>query len=87
MDSLKFPTGDVGEAGDKGSLGKAIDGPPGDQGHQGMWLYTDCNQNLSWLEGEGGSPIRLVFTALFSLCQSHGVLVYWHNIILLVRPA
>lgn len=29
-------TGDVGEAGDKGPVGKAIDGPPGDQGHQGI---------------------------------------------------
>lgn len=31
---LGFP-GDVGEAGDKGSIGRAIDGPPGDQGYQG----------------------------------------------------
>lgn len=28
-------SGDVGEQGDKGSIGKAIDGPPGDQGYQG----------------------------------------------------
>lgn len=33
---LCFP-GDVGEAGDKGSIGRAIDGPLGDQGYQGKW--------------------------------------------------
>lgn len=36
MTFLCFP-GDVGEAGDKGSIGRAIDGPPGDQGYQGNW--------------------------------------------------
>ncbi len=36
-----FTTGDVGEQGDKGSIGKAIDGPTGDQGHQGMWSYSE----------------------------------------------
>lgn len=37
LKSSVFTTGDVGEQGDKGSTGKAIDGPTGDQGYQGMW--------------------------------------------------
>lgn len=36
---LRSP-GDVGEAGDKGSIGRAIDGPPGDQGQQGKWTLN-----------------------------------------------
>lgn len=32
----------MGEQGDKGSIGKAIDGPTGDQGHQGMKVYLEA---------------------------------------------
>lgn len=35
-------TGDLGEQGDKGPIGKAIEGRIGDQGDQGMTVYTPC---------------------------------------------
>ena len=37
--SEQIPVGDVGEPGDKGSIGKAIEGPVGDQGEPGMFEY------------------------------------------------
>ena len=52
------PKGDVGEQGDKGPIGKAVDGPVGDQGHQGMHCILYC--------------VKVIFLKASLLCDNDG---------------